>query len=77
MVKPIFDMSPSSRPQREVLHRPPPPPPQKPARKIIQIAAAEDPQGGDTHIVALCDDGTLWGMMNGQWYQMPGIPQYG
>ena len=40
-------------------------------RRIIQVAA----QTGETDIIALCNDGTLWGMTNGTWAQFPAIPQ--
>ena len=40
-------------------------------RRIIQVAA----QTSETDIIALCNDGTLWGMTNGTWAQFPAIPQ--
>lgn len=52
----------------------PPAPPPRP-RKIIQIAAAADPDGGDAQLFALCDDGSTWMLVHGTWHEMPAIPQ--
>ena len=42
-------------------------------RKVIQLVA------WNNWLVALCDDGTMWGYpqnaVNGQWVQMASIPQ--
>ncbi len=39
-------------------------------RKPIQIVV-----NNGTEIVALCNDGTVWGMSEGSWWQMNDIPQ--
>ncbi len=48
-------------------------------RKIIQIAASENAEGGRS-VFALCDDGTLWCSVSGErrwldWQPFPEIPQ--
>lgn len=47
------------------------------ARKIIQITRGY--LGNDyvdtNTLTALCDDGTLWDLNNGEWTRLPDIPQ--
>lgn len=45
--------------------------PAKPRRKVVQIIT------GNGVVVALCDDGSLWGLMDStkSWIQLPDIPQ--
>lgn len=59
------------------VHKPAPPMPQAPKRKAVQLAAVT--QSGATYpdLFALCDDGTIWQMLNHEsyWQQLPDIPQ--
>ncbi|HDR0614222.1 TPA: hypothetical protein QBZ54_000817 [Pasteurella multocida] len=45
-------------------------------RKIIQVAVSNT-EGGNVETVALCDDGSLFGIGNFQkgWFRYPDIPQ--
>jgi len=49
----------------------------RPARRVIQIAAAFAGQASnEPDLVTLCNDGTMWIMgVGGQWHQLPAIPQ--
>ncbi len=38
-------------------------------RKIVQIAANAD------RVFAVCDDGSVFGLSNGAWRQLPAVPQ--
>lgn len=40
-------------------------------RKVIQVVKTGHP------LTALCDDGTLWELFEGQWTELPPIPQPG
>lgn len=44
-------------------------------RRILSIAVSPV-EDGESQIIALCNDGTLWGMGHtGNWAQFPAIPQ--
>ena len=48
-------------------------PPAAPAPTRVVTALTFDP---DNVIIAACNDGTLWAKgLNGEWYQIPSIPQ--
>jgi len=47
-------------------------------RKIIQIAVVPETQYSNSYTVAVCDDGTVWGMRmdgDGEWFLYPPVPQ--
>lgn len=43
-------------------------------RRIFQMTACARPDG-TTEIYAICNDGTAWELTNGQWVELPAIPQ--
>lgn len=43
-------------------------------RRIFQLTAAARPDGS-AEVYAICNDGTAWELLNGQWVQLPPIPQ--
>jgi hypothetical protein len=55
------------------------------ARKIVQLAVAHAPRDQDappeSHLFALCDDGSVWGFDWGTgeypetWHRFPNVPQ--
>jgi len=50
----------------------------KKTRKIIQIATFPETQYSKSYTVAVCDDGTVWGMRmdgSGEWFLYPPVPQ--
>lgn len=52
---------------------------QKPARKIVQLAVAQETEWHKDCVFCLADDGTLWSLTcpdgNERWAQLPPIPQ--
>ncbi len=40
--------------------------------KVVQIAILQKHNG---YLVALCDDGSLWMLADGQWIKLPPIPE--
>jgi aminoglycoside phosphotransferase (APT) family kinase protein len=52
----------------------------KEPRRIVHIATATEPETYCPIIVAICNDGTLWGLTTkrqgtSRWEQLPEIPQ--
>lgn len=43
-------------------------------RRIFHMTACARPDG-TTEIYAICNDGTAWELANGQWIELPAIPQ--
>lgn len=43
-------------------------------RRIFHMTAATRPDGS-TELYAICNDGTTWELTNGQWVELPAIPQ--
>lgn len=43
-------------------------------RRIFHMTTATRPDGS-TELYAICNDGTTWELTNGQWVELPAIPQ--